>query len=248
MSKKKKNRKKKHLVVDTTLLRGNNRNSLLSKINFCISNREYWNIFEDKDFYFSAERKFVKIDIKQMLNIRNFRLLGNPYKSYDNLKHFFEVQFSTMFYYYYFFSLYCLFFKHDQNMISIALRMPSYYDLVTWFFITFFLVSIFFAFFYANGLDIRRGIKINVDLSTIYCSRIDFRNRENIVVNKKVNSGDYAIAKADKINEIWGVFIKNSNVKTEQIVCFGISRSEANYLVEKINKIISSDLNLEDLT
>ena len=74
MSKKKKIGKKKHLVVDTTLLRGNNRNSLLSKINFCISNREYWNIFEDKDFYFSAERKFVKIDIKQMLNIRNFRV------------------------------------------------------------------------------------------------------------------------------------------------------------------------------
>lgn len=211
-----------------------------------LKNREYWNILEDKDFYFCAEREFVKIDIKQMFNIKNFRIFGNPYSNYGNLKNFFEVQFSTMFYYYYFFSLYCLFFKHDQNMIPIALRTPSYYDLVTWFFITFFLVSIFFGFFYFDGLDIRRGIKINVDLSTIYCSRIDFKNKEDIVINKKITFGDYAVSKEYKKNEIWGVFIKNPKVKTEQAVCLGISRSEADYLAEKINKVIASESKLED--
>ena len=215
-------------------------------VNKYLKNREYWNILEDKDFYFSAEREFVKIDIKQMFNIRNFRVFGNPYSTYENLKNFFEVQFSSMFYYYYFLSLYCLFLKHDQNMLPTGLRMPLSGDLLLWLFVTLFLVSIFFGFFYFDGLDIRRGIKIYADLSTIYCSRIDFKNKEDIVINKKITFGDYAVSKEYKKNEIWGVFIKNPKVKTEQAVCLGISRSEADYLAEKINKVIASEPKLED--
>lgn len=226
---------------------------------------DYWTILENDKNNFYAVREFIKVDFGEIFYLSN--VLKKPklltYKNRDNLykEPFYmkipllkdivilllkskdvslddmdidpcsnlnsscTTQLSKMFYFY---LLICLIAIIDKT-----------FDWMICLFVTIFFVFPFFLFIYLDGFYKRFGIKIKVDPSNIYCSRINCFNMESAKINKKITSGDYVIVR--KINGRITINLENVNSKKTHKIFVDISEQEANYLAKKINNVIAKD-------
>lgn len=229
--------------------------------------REYWTTLKNDKNNFSAERKFIKINFGEIFKISNF--LDNPeyleFQNYDNivkkenystfvkisfLKQFFEDINTTDKHGVSYNADTCSNLKESCTfmlskilygyiIICLFFVFGGVFDWMLFLFINILFVFPVFLFIYLGGLYQRFGIKIKVDTSHIYCSRVNCFNKESVVINKKITAGDYVIAY--KIKERISVYLENINSKKSHKVCVDISEQEANYLVKKINNVIAKD-------